>query len=587
MAQGYLAALCENRMHVAVYNLGSCQPDQLAVVAQISQEDHIDVLAHADSTAEEIADLQMDLVIHLSPMSQPKDQPLQAATRETPSALFIGMPVHLYWGIAETQFHPSENIQSSNTLPAIRDQVRSKVASLIELAFLDALLRQRSHRDLLLDAMDEGIIVHDQHRHIYLFNRAAEELTGYKKNEVLGKDCYEVFAPNGLCGSQCKLTEHREDPQSSKKHQYEVMFTDKHGQDHRLRVSSGSMELHPGGQRGLVAAFRDITEVSQLRKQMKEKYSFHGMVGQSAAMREIFKTIQQIVTSEYPVLITGESGTGKELVARAIHNESRRQGGPFVPINCGALPENILESELFGHVRGAFTGAIRDKKGRFELAHHGTLFLDEVGELSPAFQVKLLRVLETKLIEPVGAEESVSADVRIISATNRNLKEMVSKGTFRDDLYYRLCVVPIHLPPLRDRKEDLVLLVSQILDTIRKETTSPIRKISDEVMDLLAKYSWPGNIRELINVLQYASVRSSGEEVMERHIPPEVRNPVTQPPVSLDAWIEHQMPKRKKLSRTTVQQALAESNGNKVKAAKILGVGRATLYRFLNNPSDR
>jgi transcriptional regulator with PAS, ATPase and Fis domain len=289
------------------------------------------------------------------------------------------------------------------------------------------------------------------------------------------------------------------------------------------------------------------------------------------------------------VLITGESGTGKELVAAAIHNESGRGAGSLVPLNCGALPENILESELFGHVRGAFTGAIRDKKGRFELADGGTLFLDEIGELSLPVQVKLLRVLEEKKFERVGGEKPISVDVRIISATNRDLREMVSEGRFREDLFYRLCVVPIKLPPLRDRREDFPYLVEHVLDRIRRESGKTVVSVSNAALDCLLAHRWPGNIRELINALQFASVRCTGEVIWPQHLPPEVRrteNERKPPAVSHTetSGVSGRPSKRgrAKLTPESVKNALSETGGNKVKAAQLLGVGRATLYRYLD-----
>jgi len=276
------------------------------------------------------------------------------------------------------------------------------------------------------------------------------------------------------------------------------------------------------------------------------------------------------------------------LVARAIHNESRRRGGPFVPINCGALPDHILESELFGHVRGAFTGAIRDRKGRFELADRGTLFLDEVGELSPAFQVKLLRVLQEKRFDRVGGERPVSVDVRIISATNQELRTMSGEGSFREDLYYRLCVVPIAIPPLRDRVEDIPLLVKQIMVDIRKESDRAIDRVADETMDALLSYRWPGNVRELINALRFASVRCSRGVILPHHLPVEVQEskgsgPRPETAARVFAASRDTGRRRKdKLTLEAVESALAEAKGNKVRAAKLLGVGRATLYRFLD-----
>ncbi|RME19580.1 MAG: PAS domain S-box protein, partial [Deltaproteobacteria bacterium] len=409
-----------------------------------------------------------------------------ALERVLSSTALVGAPVLLRWKV------PAGEAE-------IRRELADRISALARAEVLPTLVEQRRMLDRVLDTMQDGVIIHDTNRNILVFNSAAERITGLSREQVLGRSCHGVFSPDGICGSHCPFCS----PESAEAYdgaRYEFNFADAKGEQKRLSMFSTPVELYSGGPRGVLAVIRDVTEVSALRKRFKRKDSFHGMVAISDAMHEVFDTIRSLAVSEYPVLITGESGTGKELVARAIHNESRRGAGPFVPVNCGALPENILESELFGHVRGAFTGAIRDKKGRFELADGGTLFLDEVGELSPAFQVKLLRVLEQKRFEPVGAEHTKTVDVRIISATNRDLKKMVSDGSFRADLFYRLAVVPIELPPLRKRREDLPALVEQILAEIREETGKQIEGLSDDAMDALYRYGWPGNIRELINV---------------------------------------------------------------------------------------
>jgi transcriptional regulator with PAS, ATPase and Fis domain len=309
------------------------------------------------------------------------------------------------------------------------------------------------------------------------------------------------------------------------------------------------------------------------------------MTGKDPAMCEAFTAIRQAASCDYPVLITGETGTGKELAARAIHNESRRCTGPFVPINCGALPDDILESELFGHVRGAFSGAIRDKKGRIELADRGTLLLDEVGELSPAFQVKLLRVLEEKRFVRVGGERPIDLDFRVICATNRDLRRMKIEECFRDDLFYRLSVLPIRLPPLRQRPGDIPLLIEHILTEVRKETDSPALSMTEDTMNLLCIYPWPGNVRELKNVLRFASVRCGGTQILPRHLPPEVCLESASRPTAQQRSAPlpgASPPGRHKLASSAVEEALSETKGNKAKAAKLLGVGRATLYRFLD-----
>ncbi len=347
----------------------------------------------------------------------------------------------------------------------------------------------------------------------------------------------------------------------------------------------GSDAKHPGH---VVLCIRDMTEINQLRSEFKDKYNFQNMVGISRAMQEVFEGIRQVSLSDYPVLITGESGTGKELVAHAIHNESRRKGAPFVPVNCGALPDHILESELFGHVRGAFTGATRDRKGRFELADGGTLFLDEVAELSPSFQVKLLRVLQEMRFEKVGGEKPIQVDLRVISATNRDLRKMVKEGSFRDDLFYRLCVMPMHLPPLRERREDIPLLIQKSLRRISKETDKTITSVESETMEILLCYLWPGNIRELINTLRFAAIRCNGDQIMLHHLPPELYSetdehaPNAAPTQQSPPANNTNKPPRERLTVESVQEALIETKGSKTKAAKLLGVGRATLYRFLD-----
>lgn len=392
-----------------------------------------------------------------------------------------------------------------------------------------------------------------------------------------------------MCGGRCKFRDGQ--TAANKRHEYQVQFVTGQGDKKRLSVTSEPMEIEPG-KKGILAVVRDETEVGNLRKQVGERRNFHGMVGISPAVQEVFDTIESVSASDYPVLITGESGTGKELVAAAIHNESGRESGAFVPLNCGALPESILESELFGHVRGAFTGAIRDKKGRFELADGGTLFLDEIGELSLPVQVKLLRVLEEKCFERVGGEKPINVDVRIISATNRELREMVSEGRFREDLFYRLCVVPIKLPPLRDRREDFPHLVEHVLERIRKETGRTILGVSDAALDNLLAHRWPGNIRELINALQFASVRCAGDVIWPQHLPPEVRlSERGGSPPHAGSGIEPKEKNRRalapkrgraRLTPGAIEKALSETGGNKVRAARVLGVGRATLYRYLD-----
>jgi len=318
---------------------------------------------------------------------------------------------------------------------------------------------------------------------------------------------------------------------------------------------------------------RSIGTVQDITKRKQEEHSFAGIIGRDVKIREIFETIREVAEVNIPVLIQGESGTGKELIARAIHNEGPRVDKPFLPVNCGALPEGLLESELFGHVKGAFTGALRDRKGRFELAHGGTLFLDEVADLSKPMQAKLLRVLQEGTFERVGGEKTISTDARIISAANRNLKQEMEKGNFRDDLFYRLSVIPMYLPPLKDRKNDIPLLVEYFLEkaAIEGQNTDGISK---DALSIMVDYSWPGNVRELQSAIQYALIKSKGQVIKPDHLPLEFKVHETKQSV--------RGPSRK-LDSASVHEALTRSGGNKAKAARFLGVGRATLYRFLND----
>jgi PAS domain S-box-containing protein len=326
---------------------------------------------------------------------------------------------------------------------------------------------------------------------------------------------------------------------------------------------------------------RSVGTVQDITERMRAKNSFAGIVGRDPQMQEVFKTIRELAGIKMPVVISGESGTGKELVARALHSESPRATKPFVPVNCGALPENLLESELFGHVRGAFTGAIRDKKGRFELADGGTLFLDEIAEMPKSLQVKLLRVLQEGSFERVGGEKTLSCDVRIISATNRDLERQVEKGYFREDLYYRVRVVPLVLPPLRERRGDIPLLVEHFLEQAAREGQR-CRGISKEAVAAMADYPWPGNVRELQSALHFALVKSQGRKIQPAHLPEDMRRLTGSTPASPQAPAKRKQGRRK-LDAHSVREALEQAHGNKVKAAKILGVGRATLYRFLKN----
>jgi sigma-54 dependent transcriptional regulator, acetoin dehydrogenase operon transcriptional activator AcoR len=426
----------------------------------------------------------------------------------------------------------------------------------------------------ILDNLTEGIIAHNRDRRILFFNRAAEKITGYKRGDVIGKDCLKAFG-EPLCGARCAFKDGC--PDTMEKLSYPINIITKEGQARRVEMNINMMSDDVGALVGVIGSFRDITDLIGLKIQVGDLDGFAGIIGHDPKMLKVYRQIADMAGNQYPVHITGETGTGKELVATAIHNESRRGGGPFVPVNCGALPEGVLESELFGHVKGAFTGAVRDKKGRFELADGGTLFLDEVADLPKVVQAKLLRVLQEGKFERVGGEETVSTDVRLISAANRDLKREVEKGNFRDDLYYRINVVPIFLPALRDHKKDIPLLAEHFLNEALEEGQETLG-LSKEALEIMGRYPWPGNVRELQSAIRFALVNAKGRIIQPNNLPMELQKR------------KHSQatrgPSRRKLDPESVQAALTRSGGNKAKAARLLGVGRATLYRFLADFPD-
>jgi len=434
---------------------------------------------------------------------------------------------------------------------------------------LENLVCHQDNLENILDNLKEGIIAHDMHRRIFFFNTEAEHITGYSRQEVLGRDCHEAFG-NPFCGERCVFCD--DNPEPAAKSEYTLNLTTKTGEHRRVEMTVTSMKNVDGRFTGVLASFKDITALFSLQMKAGELTNFGNIIGQDSKMLDIFKQIRDVAGYDYPVHISGETGTGKELVSNAVHNESGRAGAPFVPINCGALPEGLIESELFGHIKGAFSGAIRDKKGRFELADGGTIFLDEVAELSNNMQVKLLRFLQEGKFERVGGEQTTSVNVRVISATNKELKKAVKQGTFRDDLYYRLNVIPIRLPPLRERKIDIPLLVEHFLQEAGERYNRKPLKISSKAMALMLDYRWPGNVRELQNAIQFAIVKCSAKTISAADLPLELRE--------IENVCIRRGPSRK-LTLEGVRSTLQKTGGNKAKAAKLLGVGRATLYRFL------
>ncbi len=422
----------------------------------------------------------------------------------------------------------------------------------------------------IINSIADGVFTIDQSWRVTSFNRAAQEITGFKEEEVVGKFCKDILRSN-KCSEGCPLALTLE-----KDHQifrYELEILDKNGKKHTISANTSVLKDlydHPIG--GIVS-FHDISTLKQLVNHMKGKSLFEGMVGRSKSMQEIFDLVEDIADSRSTVLITGESGTGKEMIANAIQRRSNRRNKPFIKVNCSVFSEGLLESELFGHVKGAFTDARYDKPGRFELADGGTLFLDEIGDASPKIQLKLLRVLQEHEFERVGGVKTIHVDVRVIAATNRNLEEAIADGRFRQDLFYRLNVIPIHVPPLRERKDDIPYLIERFLEKYRLLTGKEIHDISTTAMDILMLYEYPGNIRELENAIEYAFNMAKGSVIEEENLPFSIRSCECRRSIA-------EINKKPSYS-DAVLKVLEEVRWNRQKAAARLGISRVTLWRYM------
>lgn len=557
---------------VTISSAGTVATEVNPVVVEVMKELGVDISSHYSKTIADLGKLHFDLVMTLC----------NEARASCP--VFPGAPAMIHWPLKDPSTFAGSKEKIKKQVMEIALEIKDMIFNLFKHGFFTAYIQQKENFDNILNCLSEGVIAHDLNRRIFFFSSGAEMITGFKESEVLGKDCHEIFTPS-LCGENCSFCEGY-DVSSIEKKQYSTSFLNAEGIRREFDVSVAPMRDEQNNTIGIVASFTDRTVQKILQRQLEGEQEFRGIIGQDHKMQRIYETIRDLAQCDFPVVISGDSGTGKELVARAIHSESPRKNNMFVPINCGALPEGTLESELFGHVRGAFTGAIRDKKGRFELADGGTLFLDEVAELSQAIQVKLLRVLQEGIFEPVGSEKSKKADVRIISATNKSLKELVKKNAFRDDLYYRLAVVPLDLPPLRERRNDIPILAEYFLDEISNKLGRKGMAFSKDTLSVFMSYPWPGNIRQLQNAIQYTMIKCHGNEILPQHLPPEITGAMTSFGASTFEGVRPGKVGRKpKLTEENVKISLIKAGGNKAKAARILGVGRATLYNFLrNNP---
>jgi two-component system response regulator HydG len=444
----------------------------------------------------------------------------------------------------------------------------------------------------VVNTIAEGLFIVDTNGLVVFINPAAERITGYKREEVLGKSC-TVFESETCMA--CKDDEGRMACGLFDKGRVRAKRCSvRHKNGNLIHLLKNATVLHNehGQVIGGVETVTDITtvveqerQITGLRRELKKDYGFEGLIGESKAMQTVYGLLESAAASQAPVVILGESGTGKELAAAAIHKRSARQGKPFLKVNCAALNESLLESELFGHEKGAFTGAERQRKGRFEAADGGSIFLDEIGDMPPAVQVKLLRVLQEGEIERVGSHETIKVDVRIISATNQDLGRLVEKRKFREDLFYRINVIPIQLPPLRERREDIPLLAQTFVERVALRSGREISGFSHDALNLLMAHSWPGNVRELINAVEYAFVTCRGGSIQPAHLPPNLLGataaycpPQAAAPPAATPLGPPGESKDEIMSRE-IQDALARSGGRKQDAAELLGVSRVTLWK--------
>ncbi len=428
---------------------------------------------------------------------------------------------------------------------------------------------------IILDSIADGVFTVDSDWRITSFNKAAERITGIPKEDAVGHHCWEVFRAS-ICETRCSL---RHTMETGSPVLNQSIFIVSAGGE-RIPVSISTALLRDGTDKviGGVESFRDLSVVEALRKELSGKHSFQDIISKNREMHRLFRILEQVSESSSTVLLRGESGTGKELFARAIHMLGPRREKPFVVINCGALPDTLLESELFGYKAGAFTDARRDKPGRVAMARGGTLFLDEIGDVSLSLQVRLLRFLQDHVYEPLGGTRSEKADVRVVAATNQDLEAKVSRGEFREDLFYRINVVSLHLPPLRSRKEDIPLLVEHFVKKCSRLNGKEIQGVSPEVLSLLMGYDFPGNIRELENIIEYATVVGRGDWIGVEHLPDDFRSKIG---VGLGHAedVSGGEPAWEDMQRDFLLAALKRHDWNRSATAADLGIHPSTLWR--------
>jgi len=433
-------------------------------------------------------------------------------------------------------------------------------------------VRKQPQLETILDSVADGVFTISLEREITSFNRAAERITGVKREQAVGQKCFDVFHAN-ICQGRCPMEKTLKTGRSII--DLPVSILNIRGETVPISVSTAVLKNERGEIAGGVETFRDLSDIEELRRELTRQYSFGDIISKNHEIVKLFGVLPDIARSSSTVLIQGASGTGKELFARAIHACSQRPEGPFVAINCGALPQALLESELFGYCKGAFTDAKTDKPGRFARARAGTLFLDEIAELPPGLQVKLLRVLQDGVCEPLGALKPQKSDARIIAATNRDLTALMAEGKFREDLYYRINVIKLSLPRLAERREDIPLLVEHFISRFNVRTGKRIVGVAPEVLRLLMQHAFPGNIRELENIIEHGFVLCRGRLITREHLPMDLQGfrngagtSATGPQASL-----------KDAEAAVIRSLLVEHGGSRAKTARALGINPSTLWR--------
>jgi PAS domain S-box-containing protein len=434
----------------------------------------------------------------------------------------------------------------------------------------------KNQTKIILDSIADGVFTVDSDWKITSFNRAAEKITGIKKEEAIGRYCWEVFKAS-ICEKGCSLKRTMETMHPIINQH--IFIVNSIGDRIPISISTALLKDNNGNIIGGVETFRDLSVEEQLRKELAKQHTFFGIISKNREMQRLFEMLELVSGNDTTVLLEGESGTGKELFARAIHSLSHRKKGPIITVNCGALPDTLLESELFGYKAGAFTDAKRDKPGRFSQAENGTIFLDEIGDISPMLQMRLLRVLQEKVFEPLGSTKSERADVRIVAATNKNLEELVQKGLFREDLYYRINIVTLFLPPLRDRKEDIPLLVEHFIRRFNSLRGKEIQGLSPRAMNLLMSYNFPGNIRELENIVEYATVVCKNHLIRRAHLPETLHQKIQLRKIPASEKIIESEPSLEAVEKDIIYKMLKKHNWSRKLSAAQMGIHPTTLWR--------